>query len=76
MADPGKSIVLCVEIDGPAAASADDLECCLQTIRVPRDFVPESFYELADGIVGFVFFVSELGIVEDLLPAVSMTTSM
>jgi hypothetical protein len=37
--------------------SADDLECRLQTVRMPRDLVSEVFHELADGIVGFVFFV-------------------
>lgn len=66
MADPRKCIVLCVEVDGPAAASTDDLEGRLQTVRMPRDLVSEIFYKLADGIVGFVFFVREFGILEDL----------
>ena len=66
MADPGQCIVLCVEIDGPAAVPANDLECRLQTVRMPRDLVSEIFHELAYGIVGFVFFVREFRILEDL----------
>jgi glycine cleavage system regulatory protein len=41
MANPGKRIVLCVEIDGPAAVSTDNLESRLQTVRMPLDLVAQ-----------------------------------
>ena len=41
VADPGKCIVLCVEIDGPTAFPADHLESRLQTVRMPGDLVAQ-----------------------------------
>lgn len=66
MANPRKCIVLCVEVDCSAAASADNFERGLQTVRMPGDLMPEIFYEITNGIVGFVLLVSEFWIFEDL----------
>jgi hypothetical protein len=66
MADPRQRIVLCIEIDSSPTFPADDLESRLETVRVPRDFKAQVSQELANGVVGFVFFVSEFGVLEDL----------
>lgn len=66
MANTGQCVVLCIEVDGSAAVPTDDLECRLQTVRMPRDSISEVLYELTNGVVSFVLLVSEFWILEDL----------